>query len=119
MRQQRQLRGRAMARPVERQIVEQARALIAAPQTWTQGEFARDGLGAPVSWRSPEAAQFCIWGALNRAAGELTKNEHLRVRLADGAARALRGRTPSISRLNDSGTHGEVLALIDRYLVAS
>jgi len=108
-----------MAQPLERKIVGRARALIVAPQMWTQGEFARDGLGQAVSWRSPEATQFCIWGALNRAAGELTGDEHLRVRLADGAARALRGTTASISRLNDSGTHGEVLALIDRYLVAS
>jgi len=108
-----------MAQPLERKIVGRARMLIATPQMWTQGEFARDGLGQAVSWRSPEATQFCIWGALNRAAGELTGDEHLRVRLADGAARALRGTTASISRLNDSGTHGEVLALIDRYLVAS
>jgi hypothetical protein len=105
-----------MARPVERQIVERARALIAAPLTWTQGEFARDGLGSPVSWRSPEAAQFCIWGALNRAAREMTGDEVLRVRLVDRAARSLRGTTPSISRLNDSATHADVLALIDRYL---
>lgn len=108
-----------MAQPLERKIVGRARALIGAPQRWTQGEFARDGLGQPVSWRSPEATQFCIWGALNRAAGELTEDEHLRVRLADGAARALRGTTPSISRLNDSGTHADVLALIDSYLDTS
>jgi hypothetical protein len=108
-----------MAQPLERKIVGRARALIAAPRMWTQGEFARDDLGRPVNWRSPEATQFCIWGALNRAAGELTENEHLRVRLADGAARALRGTTPSISRLNDSGTHADVLALIDSYLNTS
>jgi hypothetical protein len=108
-----------MAQPLERKIIGRARAMIAAPQMWTQGEFARDGSGQPVSWRSPEAAQFCIWGALNRAARELTENEHLRVRLADGAARALRATTPSISRLNDRGTHADVLALIDRYLDTS
>ena len=105
-----------MAQPIEHRIIARARALIAAPQRWTQGEFARDGLGQPVNWRSPEAAQFCIWGALNRAASEVTSNEHLRVHLTDGAARALRGRTPSISRLNDGGTHADVLALIDGYL---
>lgn len=108
-----------MAQRIERQIVERARAMIAAPQTWTQGEFARDDLGEPVSWRSRKAAQFCIWGALNRAAREMTSDEHLRVRLADNAARALRGTTPSISRLNDTGTHADVLGLIDRYLEAS
>jgi hypothetical protein len=108
-----------MAQPVERQIVQRARALIATPQTWTQDEFARDESGEPVSWRSPQAAQFCIWGALNRAARELTDDEHQRVRLADHAARALRSITPSLSRLNDRGTHADVLALIDAYLEAS
>ena len=108
-----------MAQPVERQIVQRARALIATPQTWTQDEFARDSSGLPVSWRSPQAAQFCIWGALNRAAREMTGDEHQRVRLADHAARALRGRTPSLSRLNDRGTHADVLALIDGYLETS
>jgi hypothetical protein len=108
-----------MARPVERQVIERARALIAAPHTWTRGEFARDSFGAPVSWRSPKVARFCIWGALNRAASEMTSDEHLRVRLADRAARALRGTTPSISRLNDSGTHADVLALMDCYLKTS
>jgi hypothetical protein len=108
-----------MALPVERQIVARARALIAAPHTWTQGEFAREALGRPVHWRSPEAARFCIWGALNRAACEFTPNERVRVHLTDGAARALRGTLPSLSRLNDRGSHGDVLALIDRYLETS
>ena len=105
-----------MAQPVERQIVQRARALIATPQMWSQEQFARDAAGEPVSWRSPQAAQFCIWGALNRAAREMTGDEHLRVRLADHAARALRSMTPSLSRLNDRGTHADVLALIDSYL---
>ena len=57
-----------MSQPLERQIVESARALIATPEAWTQGEFARDAHGEPVSWRSPKAVQFCLWGALNRVA---------------------------------------------------
>jgi len=108
-----------MAHPVERQIVQRARALIATPQTWSQGEFARDGSGEPVSWRSPEAVQFCIWGALNRSAREMIGDGHHRVRVAGLAARALRAATPSISRLNDSGTHADMLALIDGYLEQS
>ena len=108
-----------MAQPVERQILQRARALIATPQTWTQEEFARDSSGEPVHWKSPRAARFCIWGALNRAASEMTGDDRQRVRLADHAARVLRGSTPSISRLNDRGTHADVLALIDAYLVTS
>jgi hypothetical protein len=107
-----------MAQPLERQIVQRARALIATPQTWTQEEFARDTSGEPVHWKSPVAARFCIWGALNRAASEMTSDDRQRVRLADHSAQALRGSTPSISRLNDSVTHADVLALIDAYLEA-
>ena len=47
-----------MSQPLERRIIEQARALIATPETWTQGEFARAADGNPVSWRSPQAVQF-------------------------------------------------------------
>ena len=40
-----------MAQPVERQIVQRARALIATPQTWTQDEFARYVLADVSRWR--------------------------------------------------------------------
>jgi hypothetical protein len=92
------------------------RALIATPQTWTQGEFARDAYDEPASWRSPKAVQFCLWGALNRVAYELTGDRHQGVRLTDHAAAALRDGETSLSDVNDHGTHVEVLALIDKYL---
>jgi hypothetical protein len=107
-----------MAQPVERQIVQRARALIATPQTWTQDEFARDQFGEPVSWRSPEAVQFCIWGALNRAAREMTGDEHQGC-VGGSRGASLRGMTPSLSRLNDRGAHADVLALLDTYLQTS
>jgi hypothetical protein len=105
-----------MSRPLEQQIIERARALIGAPETWTQSEFARDAQGDPVSWRSPKAVRFCIWGALNRAAFEITDDKRQSVSMAERAAAALRGRVASLSRVNDCGTHSEVLALIDTYL---
>ena len=105
-----------MSQPLERQIVESARALIATPEAWTQGEFARDAYGEPVSWRSPRAVQFCLWGALNRVAYEMTGDRYRSVGLADRAATALRDGVTSLSGVNDRGTHTEVLALIDKYL---
>jgi hypothetical protein len=105
-----------MSQPLERRIIERARALIATPQTWTQGEFARDACGEPVNWRSPKAVQFCLWGALNRVAYEMTGDRYRSVGLADHAAAALRDGVPSLSGVNDRGTHGEVLALFDNYL---
>ena len=105
-----------MSQPLERQIVERARALVATPQTWTQGEFARNAGGEPVSWRSPEAAQFCLWGALNRAAYDMTSHRYASVGLADRAAAALRRGVPSLSGVNDRGMHADVLAVLDKYL---
>ena len=105
-----------MSQPLERQIIENARALIAAPETWTQGEFARDKSGERVSWQSPQAVQFCVWGALNRAAYDITRDRRGAVTLADHAARTLRQGVKSLSGTNDQGTHGDVLAVFDRYL---
>jgi hypothetical protein len=105
-----------MSQPLERRIIERARALLATPQTWTQGEFARDASGEPVNWRSPKAAQFCLWGALNRVAYEMTGDRYRSVGLADHVAVALRHEVASLSGANDHGTHAEVLALFDNYL---
>ena len=105
-----------MSQPLERQIIEQARALIATPRTWTQGEFARDAAGDPVNWRSPQAVQFCVWGALNRAAFGITGDRRKAIMLADRAAAAMREPGTSLSRVNDHGTHADVLALFDTHL---
>jgi hypothetical protein len=105
-----------MSKPLERQVIEQARALIADPAAWTQGEFARDACGNAVSWRSPEAVQFCLWGALNRAAYAMTGDKRQAITLADRAASAMREPGGSLSRVNDTGTHRDVLALFDACL---
>jgi hypothetical protein len=107
-----------MSQPLERQIIEKARALIATPDTWTQGEFARDADGERVSWRSPDAVRFCVWGALNRAAYDMTGDRRRSITLADHAARALRKGVTSLSGTNDQGTHADVLAVFDGYLKA-
>ena len=105
-----------MARALERQIIETARALIADPACWTQGEFARDGDGNPASWKSPRATRFCIWGALHRAAYDLIGDHRQSVIMTDRAACALRARGTSLSGDNDRGTHADALAVLDMYL---
>jgi hypothetical protein len=105
-----------MSRPLERHIIERARALIATPETWTRDEFARDAQGEPVNWRSPKAVGFCLWGALNRAAFDITGDKRQSITLADHAAAVLRERGSSLSRVNDRGAHADVLAVLDRYL---
>src|SRR6185312_8720998 len=57
-----------MARPLQLQIVERARALIADESHWCRGELARDANGMGVCPMSDEAMKRCGLGALIMAA---------------------------------------------------
>ena len=52
-----------------RRILREARDLIRDPQSWTQGEYARDGQGRPVLPTANSACRFCAVGAINAASG--------------------------------------------------
>lgn len=52
-------------------ILTAAADLIAPEGGWTQGTFARDSEGKQTGWRDPEAACFCVSGAIARANGGL------------------------------------------------
>lgn len=56
-----------------RRIVRAARSLLAR-KGWTKGAFARDADGHKVDFKSPEAAQYCIAGAVR---GCLRVNDRL------------------------------------------
>lgn len=49
-------------------ILRQARDLIAEPEHWCQGAFARKVCGGTVPPGSPDAARWCMLGALMRCA---------------------------------------------------
>jgi hypothetical protein len=61
-------RQHSMARPLQLQIVERARALIADESHWCRGELARDANGMGVCPMSDEAIKRCGLGALIMAA---------------------------------------------------
>ena len=61
-----------MARPLQIEIVERARALIADGQHWCRGDLARDINGEEVSPTAPSAVKRCGLGAVIAAAHELT-----------------------------------------------
>ena len=106
-----------MARPLQIQIVERARTLIADKQHWCRGELARDVSGEGVCPTSASAVKRCALGAVIAAAHELTHNLDS---ANDFAFKALRPRygTATLVRVNDMRGHAAVLALFDTVISA-
>lgn len=92
------------------ELLRAARAKIADPKHWTQGELARDSGGRPVGPRNPGAVCWCSMGAL----------EAISFLDAKGALRFLREAVPddelikSATYFNDERKHGDVMGLFDR-----
>ena len=53
--------------PTPRDLLVEARTLIARPEAWTQGAAARDADGEPVGVEHEDAVSWCATGALNCA----------------------------------------------------
>ena len=60
-----------MSTTVKKQVLINARALIADPNHWTRSFFACTEAGQPVSWYASSAAKWCAMGAIYRGAYEL------------------------------------------------
>lgn len=52
--------------------LQRARRLLARPEGWTQGSYARDGRGATVDSHCAEATSFCASGAIYASQDDLT-----------------------------------------------
>jgi len=87
-----------------------ARALIADPERWTQGAWARDEEGGPVGTLSPAAVCFCAQGALVH----VSRSGHERALEALSVAA---GRRPTV--VNDFDGHAAVLEMYDRAIEAT
>jgi hypothetical protein len=110
-----------MAKPLVTLIIERARALIADQATWCQGTFAFLADGRRCSAHEAGAVRFCAYGALQRAAYDLSGKRALAEELAQKAAVAITGRTASRARAtiiqtNDSHGRLAVLRLFDEHL---
>ena len=53
--------------PTARDILIEARVLIARPEAWTQGAGARDAEGEPIAVEHQDAVSWCATGAINAA----------------------------------------------------
>ena len=107
-----------MSKPLNMTILERARTLIAEPDRWCRGSYARGKGGASVSVRDPSAQRYCAMGALLLAAYETTGDVGQADELAYSLARSL-SETGSLVFINDRQGHDAVLALFDKALAAA
>jgi hypothetical protein len=74
-----------MAKPIFRHVIEGARAYIAGRGTWTRFTLAATSRGIECEPTDPKARKFCAYGALVRAAYDLT-GDHIEARRLSGRA---------------------------------
>lgn len=98
-----------------KQVLIDARELIANPMHWTQHDFAKDADGKPVAMHTAiggnagGAVCWCSLGALIKVtAGELSPE------FVNARFQLRRFMELDIARFNDTRTHAEVLAAFDK-----
>jgi hypothetical protein len=100
------------------EILKDARALIAKPECHTKGVAARDEKRESTSVDSPYATCWCLWGALVKAGAHRAMDGDIsppivRVMEAVGIDPEERSLV-ALFDWNDSHTHAEILAALDR-----
>jgi hypothetical protein len=80
-----------MAKPLFTQVVERARAYVAVRSQWTRYTLALTRNNKDCEPTDAKAARFCAYGALIRAAFDVTGDVHQARRLAERAAMRITG----------------------------
>jgi hypothetical protein len=97
-----------------------ARELLNIPERWTQQFSARDGEGYPIDPTAPEAVCWCLLGALSCQIEDLTGDRPRENTVLWSDTRHTLydylDAEKSISGFNDSHTHEEVVALLDKII---
>ncbi len=91
---------------------------LTEPEHWCQGTLARDAQGVTVPGDASRATAYCLMGAMNRFAS-YEENDQGRLSYTESFKRiqsALPGRHKNIAEFNDTHTHAEVLALLEKVL---
>ncbi len=94
-----------------------ARALIADPDGWTRGAYARDRQGQSLATNDPIACQYCASGALFRATeyDPMNQTSAARMRVDDAHYQVEKDLTHmGIISFNDDNEHPAVLAAFDK-----
>lgn len=91
------------------------RALLSAPERWTQGYFACDSTGTAVDFSCDDATRFCVLGAILRVADNAPSFIRSQMR-----ARIAREANSKVHYFNDSPltTHADILRVLDQAIAA-
>lgn len=111
-----------MTTTVQKQVLINARALIANTTHWTSASLARTADNYRVDWYDRSATKWCAQGAIYRAAYDLVGDQKEAMRIGNEVTKRvcppgwLRGGLPAI---NDARGHAAVLAVFDKALQAA
>lgn len=101
------------------QVLEGARKLIEKPENWCQGVGAQDSRGSEVSIRFDNVCRMCLDSAIYQSVRAHQSDEQYAA--YQNASRSVSAFIPNGGRVtifNDTHTHPEVLALLDRAIEA-
>jgi hypothetical protein len=110
-----------MSTSIQKQVLINARALIADPARWTMWMLASTANGRPVAWHDASARRWCAVGAIHRAAFDLVGNKRRAVCIATEVINNVYPPTwvrRSLPALNDARGHAAVIELFDRALMS-
>jgi hypothetical protein len=109
-----------MSKVLADHIIREASSLISDPAHWMQRELATAAEGESCDPCDPQAAAFCAYGALIRAACDVVHNSNLATLFARSAASVVLGDRESdaeeLFTINDGEGREAVLALFDKAL---
>lgn len=96
--------------------LQQVRDLLADPKRWTQGSYARDADGNPLSYRHPDAVCLCLDGAVIEIAGDTEGARYTEMQ----AHLEAQNDGNNYANFNDAEdtTHADVLAFLDKAIAA-
>ena len=116
--------------PTARDILVEARSLIAKPVNWIQGTGARDTAGEPIGVEHQDAVSWCATGSINCAVYRHSESLDIPPALQRARNRAGALLTDAVSRLtlghysetttyNDQANHGCILKAFDIAIAAA
>ena len=92
-----------MTNNIETIVLDRAKVLLACEEHWTLGAWARDEDGRPCDPLSRRARRWCAWGALQKCAYDLVRNEHAARKIANTVSKNLVPAPGGLPFVNERG----------------